>query len=71
MEGSLFVPPNRPNRQSEQICTECGQSFRPRQIADGAEELCDICYQAQFEPPRHMPRWQAHSQGRRPGGTHA
>jgi len=52
MEGILFIPPNRPHRSPELVCTECGKPFRPRQVADGAEELCDPCYEAQFQPLR-------------------
>jgi len=65
MEGALFIPPNRPNRRPEQECSECGRSFRPRSVGDGAEELCDDCYDAQFEL-RRLRHWQ------KPGGrTHS
>jgi len=57
MEGALFIPPNRPSRRPEQECSECGRSFRPRAIGDGVEELCDDCYDAQFEP-RRLRHWQ-------------
>lgn len=57
MEGPLFIPPNRPQRRPEVICAECGQTFRPHSAADGAEELCDQCYEAQFEPMR-IRHWQ-------------
>ena len=50
MEGVLFIPLNRPHRPAELVCADCGQLFRPRRIADGTEELCDRCYQAQFQP---------------------
>ncbi len=50
MEGVLFIPDNRPRRPSELLCADCGQFFRPRQIADGAEQLCDRCYVALFRP---------------------
>ncbi len=49
MEGVLFIPLNRPHRPPELVCADCGQLFRPRRVGDGAEELCDRCYQAQFE----------------------
>lgn len=50
MEGVLFIPPNRTRRTPEFVCADCGQLFRPRSIGDGAEELCDGCYEAQFQP---------------------
>ncbi len=50
MEGSLFIPANRPRRRPGLVCTDCGQLFRPRRIGDGIEELCDLCYEAQFQP---------------------
>ncbi len=50
MESALFIPPHRAERPPELVCTDCGQLFRPRWIGDGAEELCDRCYEAQFEP---------------------
>ncbi len=50
MEGVLFIPPNRTRRNPELVCADCGQLFRPRWIGDGAEELCDNCYEAQFQP---------------------
>ena len=52
MEGSLFIPPDRPRRGPERTCVECGGLFRPRRVADGVEELCDTCYQAQFQRVR-------------------
>ena len=57
MEGGLFIPPDRPNRRFDQICAECRRAFRPRLLGDGAEELCDDCYTAQFEP-RRLRHWQ-------------
>ncbi len=57
MEGVLFIPPNRPNRRPDQICSECGLAFRPRRVGEGAEELCDTCYETQFEP-RRLRHWQ-------------
>ncbi len=57
MEGVLFIPPDRPDRRPEQTCVECGRSFRPRSVGDGVEELCDTCYEAQFEP-RRLRHWQ-------------
>ena len=63
MEGALFIPPNRPQRRPEVSCAECGQLFRPRNVADGAEELCDRCYEAEFEPVR-LRHWQ------QPGRAH-
>ena len=52
MEGSPLLPPEGP----EQLCPECGQSFRSRQVGDAVDELCDTCYDAQFQPLR-LPRW--------------
>ena len=57
MEGVLFIPPNRPHRNPDRTCVECGRAFRPRRGGEGAEELCDPCYDAQFEP-RRMHLWQ-------------
>jgi|GEM_PF-4005181 len=57
MEGVLFIPPNRPSRRSDQVCAECGRTFRPRHVGEGIEELCDTCYEAQFEP-RRLHLWQ-------------
>ncbi len=57
MEGSLFIPPNRPQRSPDLICAECGQTFRPRRVSDGVEEMCDLCYESQFEPLR-LRHWQ-------------
>lgn len=54
MEGSRFIPPNQP---SNQVCPECGQEFQPRLLGEGSEELCDTCYDAQFQP-LHVPKWQ-------------
>jgi len=63
MEGALFIPPNRSDRRSDQICTECGRTFRSHRVGEGAEELCDTCYDAQFEP-RRLHLWQ------KPGRLH-
>jgi len=52
MEGVLYLPPHRPSRAPEIACAACGQSFRPHRVADGVEELCDLCYQARFQPRR-------------------
>lgn len=62
MEGALYFPPDRPKRRPEQACLECGRSFRPRQSGEGAQVLCDDCYQKQFAP-RRAHGWQR-SQGR-------
>ena len=56
MEGSLFIPPHLPSRRAEQVCAECGQRFRPQGAADG-EEICELCYEAHFEPVR-LRHWQ-------------
>ena len=59
MEGVLFVPADRPHRPPELVCADCGQLFRARRIGDGTEELCDRCYEAQFNgavrPPTRTP----------------
>ncbi len=52
MEGILFIPPDRPRRSPELVCADCGQPFRARRVGDGAEVLCDRCYEAQFQPAR-------------------
>ncbi len=52
VEGVLFIPDNRPRRSPELLCADCGRLFRPRQIADGVELLCDRCYVGLFQP-RH------------------
>lgn len=62
MEGAQFIPPHRINLRLDQICAECRRTFRPRLLGDGAEEICDECYTAQFEP-RRLRHWQK-SQGR-------
>ncbi len=57
MEGVPLIPSNRPSNGPDQICGECGRAFRPRLLEDVAEDLCDTCYDAQFEP-RRLRRWQ-------------
>lgn len=57
MEGVLFIPPDRPNRGPDRACAECGRAFRHRYVAENSEELCDACYEAQFEP-RRLRHWQ-------------
>jgi len=57
MEGVHFNPPNRPDTRVHQLCTECGYLFESRPNAEGAELICDTCYQAQFEPVR-ISKWQ-------------
>ncbi len=54
MEGSRFIPPDQP---SHQVCPECGQEFQPRLPGEGLDELCDTCYDSQFQP-LHLPKWQ-------------
>jgi hypothetical protein len=65
MEGSLFNPPGANLENSEQPCPECGQPFRPRLVGDGVDELCDTCYDAQFEP-LHIAKWQKLARRRPP-----
>jgi DNA-directed RNA polymerase subunit RPC12/RpoP len=57
MEGVHFFPPNRPDNRMHQVCTECGHIFESRPDAEGAEIVCDSCYQGQFEPMR-VSHWQ-------------
>ena len=57
MEGSKFSFPDKFAPRPEEHCPECGQLFRPRLIGDGVEELCDTCYEAQFQP-MHLSKWQ-------------
>jgi hypothetical protein len=63
MDGSLFFSPRSFPYPSEQSCPECGQMFQARTTGAGAEELCDTCYEAQFQPLK-TPRWK--TSGRRP-----
>lgn len=57
MQGVPLTPPNHDNRRTEQLCADCGRRFQPRAVGEGAEEVCDSCYDAQFEPPR-LRHWQ-------------
>jgi hypothetical protein len=59
MEGSQLFPSDRSAGPTEQKCPECGQSFEPVQLDpdNGSEQLCETCYQAQFEP-LHLAKWQ-------------
>jgi hypothetical protein len=50
MEGSLYSPLGRPIHSVHQSCTECGHIFESRPNGEGAQLLCDPCYQTQFEP---------------------
>jgi hypothetical protein len=56
MEGSSFVPPNRPEEPEVLICTQCGKPFHSHEAADAAEELCNRCFEARFSPatPEHV-----------------
>jgi hypothetical protein len=49
MEGSRSHSPVQLERCVEQTCSQCGRTFRPHITGDGAEELCDLCYDAEFE----------------------
>ena len=64
MEGSFFSLPGNDHENPEQICADCGQIFQPRSVGDGAEELCDTCYDAQFQPLR-VAKWQRIEKKRR------
>jgi protein-arginine kinase activator protein McsA len=57
MQGSQLFPPDGSHRKAEQECPECGQTFEPLLMDDGSEELCETCYQAQFQP-LHVAKWQ-------------
>ena len=59
MEGAHSDPPNQFEQGPEQVCGQCGHSFRPRRVGDGVEELCDFCYDAEFEPASHPSKWEA------------
>ncbi len=50
MEGSRFIFHDSSSQHPDQVCTDCGQVFEPRRVGDGAEELCDTCYEARFQP---------------------
>jgi hypothetical protein len=56
MERSSLVPPNRLEKTEELICTQCGKPYHSHQVADGAEQLCNRCFEAQFSPatPEHL-----------------
>lgn len=36
----------------KRICAECGELFEARGGTNGGEELCDYCFEGQFEPSR-------------------
>jgi hypothetical protein len=57
MESSRFIPPEGSGSNAEQNCPECGQRFERLQVEGESEEVCETCYQAQFEP-LHLPKWQ-------------
>ena len=57
MESSRFIPLHGNRGTAEQICPECGQRFEALQIENEIEEVCETCYQAQFEP-LHLAKWQ-------------
>jgi len=37
----------------EQVCPQCGRTFRPHLAASDGEELCDFCYDAESQPVSH------------------
>ncbi len=57
MESSRFIPLEGFRKTAEQECPECGQTFEPLQVEGESEEVCETCYQAQFEP-LHLAKWQ-------------
>ncbi len=57
MEGVPFSQPHHFDGPIHQVCTECGHIFESRPNGEGAEIVCDACYQAQFEPIR-IRHWQ-------------
>lgn len=65
MADPLSIPPSQFEQRQEQTCGQCGRSFRPRCVGDGAEELCDFCYDAEFEPASHRSIWEASPKGAR------
>jgi hypothetical protein len=56
MEGSSFVPSNLLEEMKELICTQCGKAYHSHEVADGAEQLCNRCFEAQLSPatPEHV-----------------
>lgn len=50
MEGSSFVPPNRFEESEVFICTQCRKPYHSHEAADGAEQLCNHCFEGQFSP---------------------
>ncbi len=62
MQLSPTFPFSRPQHPREQICVECGHRFQPRPAGEDPagednEELCNLCYEAQFQPTR-LRHWQ-------------
>jgi hypothetical protein len=56
MEGSSFVPPNPVEETEVLICAECGRSFHSHEAGDAAEQICNLCFEADMSPatPAHF-----------------
>ncbi len=50
-EANAVPNANSPNSQTR-ICAECGEVFEARGTTNGGEELCDYCFEGQYEPSR-------------------
>ena len=55
MEGVRYLPPNDRENGMQIMCTECGYMFESRPNAEGADLVCDSCYESKFEPVRVSP----------------
>jgi formylmethanofuran dehydrogenase subunit E len=47
-----FTPAHLDLQAAQLTCTECGETFEPRRIGDGVQELCDACYEDRFRTPQ-------------------
>jgi formylmethanofuran dehydrogenase subunit E len=46
------APNINPLNSQKRTCAECGELFETRGGTNGGEELCDYCFEGQFEPSR-------------------
>jgi formylmethanofuran dehydrogenase subunit E len=46
-----FTPAHQHLQAPELVCADCGETFVPRRIGDGVEELCNACYEKRFAAP--------------------